>query len=155
MFRNNPAHTGIYSGRPILSEPKLKWKFRTEGEIIASPTVDHGTVYVGSTDGLLYALDAKTGALRWKYKANARIASSAAIWNGTVYVGSYDRNFYAIDAVTGNLKWNVNSAGGGGPRVVARAGLGRLAALGSVRRLRAAPASPAPPEAAPTPSPGA
>jgi outer membrane protein assembly factor BamB len=110
MFRNNPAHTGVYSGRPILSEPKLKWKFRTEGEIIASPTVDHGTVYVGSTDGNLYALDAKTGSLRWKYKANARIVSSAAIWNGTVYVGSYDRNFYAIDALTGNLKWKFKTA---------------------------------------------
>jgi outer membrane protein assembly factor BamB len=105
MFRNNPAHTGVYAGRAILSEPKLKWKYRTSGEIIASPTVDRGTVFVGSTDGFLYAIDAQSGSLRWKYKASARIVSSAAVWNGTVYVGSYDRNFYAIDAATGALKW--------------------------------------------------
>src|SRR5450432_4202625 len=62
MFRDYPAHTGVYPGRAILNEPKLKWKFRTSGQIIASPTVDHGIVYVGSTDGIFYAVDAKTGA---------------------------------------------------------------------------------------------
>ena len=105
MFRSNPAHTGVYPGRAILGEPKLKWKFQTSGEIIASPTVDHGIVYVGSTDGNLYAVDAQSGLLRWKFKANARIVSSAAVWNKTVYFSSYDRNFYAIDAASGALKW--------------------------------------------------
>ncbi len=105
MFRDNPAHTGVYSGRAILGEPKLKWKFQTSGEVIASPTVDHGIVYVGSIDGNLYAVDSRTGLLFWKYKANARIVSSAAIWNKTVYVSSYDRNFYAIDSATGILRW--------------------------------------------------
>jgi outer membrane protein assembly factor BamB len=110
MFRANPSHTGVYPGQAIAGEPRLKWKFKTSGQIIASPTVDHGTVYVGSTDGNLYAVNAQTGMLLWKFKANARIVSSAAVWSKTVFVSSYDRNFYALDAVTGALKWKFKTS---------------------------------------------
>jgi outer membrane protein assembly factor BamB len=60
---------------------------------------------VGSTDGNLYAVGAKTGAPIWKFPTHARIASSPAVSDGIVYFGSYDRNFYAVDAKTGTLKW--------------------------------------------------
>jgi outer membrane protein assembly factor BamB len=42
--------------------------------VISSPAVAGGTIYVGSTDGNLYAVDSEAGALKWKFEAKSRIA---------------------------------------------------------------------------------
>ncbi len=63
------------------------------------------TVYVGSDDNYLYALDAATSVLKWRYKTGDNVHSSPAVYNGTVYVGSDDNYLYALNADTGTLKW--------------------------------------------------
>lgn len=105
MFRGNLAHTGVYTEKPIAAAPIQKWKFQTKGRVIASPAVVGGVVYVGSTDGRLYALDFKSGAKKWEFKTGSRIASSAAVEDGTVFFESYDGNFYSVNASDGSLKW--------------------------------------------------
>ncbi len=56
-FRGNPQHTGVYDAPGVPKFSKIKWKFHTNGLVISSPAVANGTVYVGSTDGNLYAVD--------------------------------------------------------------------------------------------------
>ena len=110
MFRNDPAHSGIYAGGlPQLH--RVKWKFHTAGEVVSSPAVVNGVVYVGSNDGSLYAIDDATGTQKWKFAAHARIPSSPAVADGSVYFGAYDGNFYAIDAVSGKLRWKFSNPG--------------------------------------------
>ncbi|MCU1652868.1 MAG: PGF-pre-PGF protein [Pseudonocardia sp.] len=58
------------------------------------------TVYVGSYDQKVYALDAATGTERWTHTTGSRVFSSPAVVGGTVYVGSNDHTLYALDAVT-------------------------------------------------------
>lgn len=110
MFRNDLAHSGSYaSGVPKFSG--VKWAFHTHGEVVSSPAVVSGVVYVGSNDGNLYALDQQTGSLKWKFQTGARVPSPPAVANGLVYFGSYDGNFYAVDTATGKLKWKFRNAG--------------------------------------------
>ena len=33
------------------------WRFETDGEVLSSPAVSGGTVYIGSVDGSLYAVE--------------------------------------------------------------------------------------------------
>jgi outer membrane protein assembly factor BamB len=42
----------------------------------------NGVVYVGSYDGNVYALNARTGALLWKYTTGGTVESSPAVANG-------------------------------------------------------------------------
>jgi serine/threonine-protein kinase len=56
-----------------------------------------GTVYVGSDDDKVYALDAATGHLRWAY-ATGNYAIGSAVAGGTVYVVSFDHKVYALAA---------------------------------------------------------
>jgi eukaryotic-like serine/threonine-protein kinase len=63
------------------------------------------TIYVGSDDGNLYAINANTGTLKWKYTTGGEIQSSPTVVNNIVYIGSNDKYLYAIDAITGTLKW--------------------------------------------------
>ena len=56
-----------------------------------------GTVYVGSVDKKLYAINGKTGDKLWECKTGDFVFSSPAIGpDGTVYVGSSDNKIYAI-----------------------------------------------------------
>ena len=56
-----------------------------------------GTVYIGSGDHKMYALDAATGKLRWAYRTGDWVISSPVVVGGTVYVGSGDHKVYALD----------------------------------------------------------
>jgi outer membrane protein assembly factor BamB len=111
MFRGNLAHTGVYAGTPIAASPKVKWAFKTKGMVLSSPAVSGGSVYIGSTDGRLYAVDLQTGAKRWEFRTGARVTSSPAVANGTVFFESYDSNFYALDAASGAVKWKFVTGG--------------------------------------------
>jgi len=129
MFRGNLLHTGVYDAPGVPELHGVKWKFKTGGRVYSSPAVAEGTVFVGSNDGNLYAVDAATGTQKWKFatKGEKRFAakhihgllpesepmpdpfdfylSSPAVSNGVVYFGSGDGNVYALDADSGVLKW--------------------------------------------------
>jgi len=126
------VYFGSYDGKFYAldaQDGKLKWKFATGGErrfeakgihgmqpknqtipdpwdvYLSSPVVGQGTVYFGSGDGNLYALDGASGDLRWKFHSGDVAHSSPALADGAVYFGSWDTFFYAVDAVTGKEKW--------------------------------------------------
>jgi outer membrane protein assembly factor BamB len=77
-------------------------------QIISSPDIAGGVVYVGSGNGRLYAFSAtgttgcsgtpKTCQPLWTATTGSGIFSSPAVAGGVVYVGSSDRNLYAFSA---------------------------------------------------------
>jgi outer membrane protein assembly factor BamB len=110
MFRGGPAHEGVYaSTAPTLRD--VAWKFRTEGRVLSSPAVVGTTVYVGSTDGRLYAIDRSSGTERWRFQTRGPISSSPAVADGLVYISSVDGLIYAVDAATGAERWRFATRG--------------------------------------------
>jgi hypothetical protein len=93
MFRGDPQHSGVYQTGPLRQFTGVKWKFKTNGYVVSSPALADGTVYFGSTDGALYAVDRDAGTLKWKAATGSRVVSSPAVANGIVYFGSYDGKF--------------------------------------------------------------
>ena len=57
-----------------------------------------GTVYAGSDDGTVYALDAATGGLRWAYTAGSYVEAIPAVAEGTIYAGGHDGKVCALTA---------------------------------------------------------
>jgi len=88
---------------------RLKWSFKAEGILGASPTVDQdGTCYVGCRDRRLYAVDSQ-GALRWQVTTRGTIeAAACAHPDGFVVFGSYDGEVRAVDR-EGALLWAVDT----------------------------------------------
>ena len=111
MFRGNPQHTGVYQAAGVPKFSKVKWKFHTNGSVFSSPAVAGGVVYVGSSDGILYAVGIESGTLKWKFPTGSRVASSPAVDGGVVFFASYDGNFYAVDTATGKKQWSFKTAG--------------------------------------------
>ena len=67
------------------------------------------TLFVGSEDFFVYALDARNGAVRWKYETGLGISSSPAATGDMVYIGSKDGFVYALGTKTGDLKWKTRT----------------------------------------------
>jgi polyvinyl alcohol dehydrogenase (cytochrome) len=91
---------------------KLKWAFGFPGANTAraQPTIVGGRVFVGSQDGTVYSLDAKTGCTYWAFKAKSGVRSSITIGTAqaggaTAYFGDGRANVYALNASTGDLLW--------------------------------------------------
>ena len=105
MFRGGPTRSGVYTAPPGKELAGLQWRFLTEGDVVSSPTVLGQTVYVGSGDGRLYALDRTAGTKKWSFDAGNPIPSSPAIGGGAVYFGTRDGVFFAVDAATGKQRW--------------------------------------------------
>jgi len=111
MFRNTITHTGVsvYNG-PVVTT--TKWTMLTGERIEASPAIaSDGTIYVGSYDNNLYALNPTTGIPLWTSPLAGVVHSSAAIAsNGKIYVGA-GNNLYAINPTNGNPYWSYDTGG--------------------------------------------
>ena len=111
QFKRDTDNSGVFGIKSIDKRPTVNWKFKTDARIYSSPIVYHGTVYIGSDDGSLYALDANKGTLKWKFATNGWVRSTPALYNNTVFFSSYDGFFYAVNAVTGNEEWSFKTEG--------------------------------------------
>jgi outer membrane protein assembly factor BamB len=108
MFRGDAAHRGVY---PAIG-PKLvgmQWRFPTGGDVISSPAVAGGVVYIGSGDGKVYAIDELTGVQRWAFDAASPVHSSPAVAGETVYVVTRKGTLLALDVKSGKPRWNVTT----------------------------------------------
>ena len=127
---------------------RLRWQTFTPGYVTSSPALgSDGTVYVGSFDHRLYALDPDTGQVRWSFLTDAHIYGSPALRSGAdgatsaIYIGSADGSVYALDP-SGRLLWRYDTGDpirsspvigrkrrGGGQIVYVGSSNGRLYAL--------------------------
>jgi polyvinyl alcohol dehydrogenase (cytochrome) len=93
---------------------KLKWAFGFPLAPAAwsQPVVMGGRVFVGSINGAVYSLDARTGCTYWIYQASpAGVRSAISIGPGSgatrfvAYFGDLTATVHAVDAITGKGLW--------------------------------------------------
>ena len=111
MFRGTPALTGV-TAAVLPKTLKLRWSFQAKDSIESSAAIVGGTVYVGSMDASLYAVNLASGKLVWRYATSDPIQeSSPCVHNGVVYVGDLNGVLHAVDAATGKAKWTFKTDG--------------------------------------------
>ena len=111
MFRHDLRHTGQspYTGAATAIE---RWEFLAGSPVHSSPAIGaDGTIYVGSDDGKLYAVN-PNGSKRWEFlTTGSGVSSSPAIGaDGTIYVGSLDGELYAVNP-NGSKRWEFLTGG--------------------------------------------
>jgi outer membrane protein assembly factor BamB len=116
---------GDYSGHVqavSAASGRRIWISGSEGTLFGSGTfystsaVMYGRVFLGNTDGRIYAYDAHNGKLDWAVQTGAYVYASPAVTNApgigpTIYLGSYDGTFYALNARTGHISWRFGTHG--------------------------------------------
>ena len=71
----------------------------------ATPVLVDGTLYVGSTDGHMLAIDPSNGAVRWRIDAGAKICAPAAVAGDRIIVGALDGSLLALRRTDGAIVW--------------------------------------------------
>jgi len=104
IFRGNQGLTGV-SGDDLPQKMKLHWTFKTGDGIRSSPVLGFGNVYIGSTDGRLYALDQLDGKQIWVFNTEDDVEASPLLLDSTIYIGNLSGMFFALDAKNGRLIW--------------------------------------------------
>ncbi len=94
---------------------KVKWALAYAGGRTGQATVVGDRVFINSSSGAVYALDAKTGCAWWRFDADAGTRTSIVIGalplakdakpRFAAYFADQSRHVYAIDAETGALIW--------------------------------------------------
>jgi len=102
----------IQSG-PMVSEQTIKplWTYKCEDEIRGSAVYENGTIYVGTYDNNLYAINGTDGHFIWKFPTEGGIVSRPTIFDGVVYFGSEDNKLYAVNSRTGKMIWDYSTGG--------------------------------------------
>ena len=98
---------------------KLKWAFGYPTGVSANgqPTIASGRVFVGSDNGFVYSLDAKTGCVYWSFENGSIVRNALTIGPVTgqgsaryaVYFGDGKANVFALDAQNGRLLWKTKA----------------------------------------------
>ena len=109
--RNSRSQTAAAAGLTAADIPKLKlkWSFGVPGVSASGSqiTVVGSRAFVGSRNGVVYALDTKTGCMAWAFEADAGVRSTPVVGNNTLYFGDAHAQVYALDATTGARRWKV------------------------------------------------
>lgn len=77
----------------------------------SSPLYADGRIYIGGGDGVVRALDARTGAVIWTYATHGRVRATPATDGRRIFVGSFDGAMYALDRADGKLAWSFQTLG--------------------------------------------
>jgi outer membrane protein assembly factor BamB len=107
QFRGGPAHTGVVGTRGVERLGGVAWTFETGGAVRGTPTVADGVVYVGSSDGRLYALDGADGTVRWRYDAGTAVGGAPLVMDDRLVVVSRGNRIHAVRRSDGAPQWAV------------------------------------------------
>lgn len=90
------------------------WDYDIGEDVWATPVIYGDTLYIGTFDKKLYAVDINTGEEKWQqpFETGGPIISKPVVYENTVYVTSFDRHIYALDEATGELLWQYPDNGG-------------------------------------------
>ncbi|HEY2677151.1 MAG TPA: PQQ-binding-like beta-propeller repeat protein [Steroidobacteraceae bacterium] len=94
---------------------KVKWSMTYTGGRYGQPTVVGGRLFLTSSSGRIYSLDAKTGCMHWRFDADAGVRTTPLVsqMKGVtpsgyiIFFGDLQRDVYALDAASGKLQWKV------------------------------------------------
>jgi outer membrane protein assembly factor BamB/predicted phosphodiesterase len=91
------------------SNVQPNWTYSSDANVISTPAVTNNLVVFGNQNGLVEALDIKTGKRKWQYQTNGPIFSSPAVANDKIVFGSADGFIYSINT-NGKLQWKLQTA---------------------------------------------
>ena len=90
---------------------KPLWAFQCEDEIRGAPVYYSGTIYVGSYDHNLYAINAADGVMKWKFATEGGVVSRPGVFEDNVFIGSEDKTLHVVSARTGKIVWTYFTEG--------------------------------------------
>ena len=94
-----------YSINQQYHQTIAEWTHSSEANIISTPAVADGKVFVGNQNGVMTCFSLKEGKEIWQFKTAGAIFSSPAVSKDFVVFGSGNGFVIALDTKKGKVKW--------------------------------------------------
>jgi outer membrane protein assembly factor BamB len=91
--------------------PQIRWTFTADDEVVAAPAYSQGKIFAATSNGSVYAIDARNGREVWHATSFSRFGgreyfyATPAVAYGRVFAPNADGMVYAYGVGTGNLLW--------------------------------------------------
>lgn len=95
----------------LCAQNSLLWKFSTGTAIYGSPVISKNSIFFGSSDMNLYAVDKSSGQLIWKFKTGGQVNSTPCVFQNKIIFSNTDGNVYSLDKNTGKQLWKFATKG--------------------------------------------
>jgi streptogramin lyase len=104
--------TGVSIAAGDVNDLELKWSLAIPGatEMRSQPVAADGVLFVGTSNGNIFAIDQDSGCIRWRFAADSSIRSSLNLdttsdGKATLFFADDLGSVYAITANRGLLRW--------------------------------------------------
>jgi len=87
----------------------IQWRTAAKRSVTASPHYNDNVIYITSLDGILYAIDAKSGWVIWRYRMDNGSICTPTTHENYIYVGSTDNTFYCINTKSTKKVWSFDT----------------------------------------------
>ncbi|MBN1698863.1 MAG: PQQ-binding-like beta-propeller repeat protein [Spirochaetales bacterium] len=108
VFRGNRELSGS-TNTDVPEKPVLLWTYKTGDAIRSSPVGNEKVLYIGSDDGVLYALARANGKKIWSFSTRDAIEAPPLLFDNMVLAGTLGGVFYACNAETGKVIWSFDA----------------------------------------------
>jgi outer membrane protein assembly factor BamB len=117
VVSDNLVYIAGYNGKIIAYNTNnlaTRWVFPREGNLqpfVGALVLAQNKLFIGCSDGWVYALDAATGDKLAEFKTGDKIWGTPAVDGDTLYIGSFDKKLYALNTNDLSLKWQFATEG--------------------------------------------
>ncbi|MCX7122896.1 MAG: outer membrane protein assembly factor BamB [Gammaproteobacteria bacterium] len=106
---NNMLVSSGYHGKVVMMNPsngKVLWQTRLSGHTSAIPALNADDIFIGTTDGTLYALSTQTGQIQWQVALPSIILGAPAAVSDAVVIQAHNSTVEAFASDTGKMLWS-------------------------------------------------
>ncbi|HIM22256.1 MAG TPA: dehydrogenase [Gammaproteobacteria bacterium] len=106
----NPKLAGMDASDVTSFEPIWAFAFPNSQRVRSQPFRTGNTIFIGSQDGRVYAIDHNSGCIHWIFRASAEVRTAVSVVRDSkgralAYFGDLLAQLYVLDAVSGELIW--------------------------------------------------
>lgn len=105
--QSRPGATGFMAAWDARTG-KERWRVKG-APFESSPLLIKNTLYAGSWDRKMYAINARNGRKRWAFESDQEINTSPAYSKGRIFFGTDAGTVFALNAKTGKRIWSAQS----------------------------------------------
>lgn len=87
----------------------IKWRTAAKRAVTGSPHCYNNVIYITSLDGVLYAIDAKSGWIIWRFRMESGSICTPTTNENLIYVGSTDNTFYCVNIKSTKKVWSYDT----------------------------------------------
>ena len=107
MAMPNGMVTAFYRQDQPTWADQVAWQLLLDSPVLSGPVLHDGALYVGTADGRLVAVDARSGRVKWTRQLSSSVDAPLVLAGDKLLVRTLDSQLYAVRLRDGETVWKV------------------------------------------------